>query len=148
MLAWMAVIALLSTDFGSERHTSSALVTLVRLFAPEASPQELEARLALWSWGLRKAAHVAEYAVLAVLAARWLLLACGLRGRGWQYGSVALAAAYGGLDELHQTFIASRSGQAADVLWDLAGAALGTGLYAWARGRSEGSRVSSETANR
>ena len=34
-----------------------------------------------------------EYAVLSVLAARWLLLACGLRGRGWHCGSVAMASA-------------------------------------------------------
>ena len=77
------------------------------------------------SFLVRKAAHMSEYAVLAILFGLtireykkepWLLL--------------ALAAAYAATDEFHQLFVPGRSGQLKDVLIDTAGGALGLGLLA------------------
>jgi VanZ family protein len=81
--------------------------------------------LGTWDLLLRKAAHMAEYAILAVLLAR------ALGSYAWAFGG---AVAYAVTDEIHQTFVAGRAGRPLDVLIDAAGAALG--LVAWWRLRS------------
>ena len=69
---------------------------------------------------LRKLAHAAEYAVLAVL----LLRALGSVAAAW-----LAAVAYAVTDEVHQRFVSGRVGAPRDVLIDAAGAA--AGLLAW-----------------
>lgn len=77
-----------------------------------------------------KVVHAALYAVLGGL----LRLAIGRSGP-----AVALAAAYGVTDEVHQAFVPGRDASVFDWLADLLGAALGAALAArtWrgARGR-------------
>ncbi len=86
---------------------------------------------------IRKSAHAAEYAVLAIL----LFLA--LRRRFW--AAFALAAAYAASDEFHQRFVPARSGQISDVLLDSAGALAGllllAGVTFLVRGRAEKRRA-------
>ena len=74
--------------------------------------------------GLRKLAHLAEYAVLYLLVRR--------AGPGPRK-AFALALLYAVLDEWHQTFLASRAGQVRDVLVDAVGIAAAAG---WSRGGS------------
>lgn len=84
-------------------------------------------------FGIRKAAHVTEYAILAVLASRALRRsrtptdpASSLHGtfpKAW-----GIAASYAALDELHQTFVPTRTGCWQDVVIDSTGAALGLAL--------------------
>jgi VanZ family protein len=63
---------------------------------------------------LRKLAHVAEYAVLYLLARR-----------GWPSGrSWLFCLAYACSDEWHQTFVPGRAGRVSDVVIDAAAAAL------------------------
>jgi VanZ family protein len=76
--------------------------------------------LGFWDLVLRKIAHAAEYAVLAVL----LLRALESAAAAW-----ALAVAYAVTDEVHQRFVSGRVGAPRDVLIDAAGAA--AGLLAW-----------------
>lgn len=78
------------------------------------------------SWGIwvQKSFHVAEYALLAALLYR------ALRGhrlaiRTALLGAWVVAILYAASDEIHQLFIASRSGALTDVGIDAAGAALG-----------------------
>jgi VanZ family protein len=77
-----------------------------------------------------KVVHAALYAVLGAL----LRVALGRSGP-----AIALAAAYGVTDELHQAFVPGRDADVLDALADLAGAALGAAVAAraWrsARGR-------------
>ncbi len=75
---------------------------------------------------LRKAAHVAEYAIFGALLAR----AVGMR-KGQVAVSAILAAVYAGSDEWHQTFVPTRKGNPLDVALDSAAALLGA--YAYAR---------------
>src|SRR4051794_20189590 len=63
MLAWMVVVFVASTDFGAESHTSRWLVPILRWFDPTLSHVAIE-RVHLI---VRKAGHVTEYAVLAML---------------------------------------------------------------------------------
>ena len=76
----------------------------------------------VWDLLVKKGAHVAAYAVLALLARRAGL---GL-GR-----AAALAALYAVSDEFHQTFIPGRNGAVVDVLIDLLGVGLGLLLHPW-----------------
>ena len=71
---------------------------------------------------VRKLAHLAEYAVLAMLAAR--ALGGSLRAwlsRNWPLVSFGLITAVAVADEAQQSFRASRTGSGLDVLIDLAG---------------------------
>lgn len=73
----------------------------------------------------RKAAHVIEYMVLALL----LVLALHALER-WQTAvlSLALAALFAVFDEMHQLFVDGRGAQVTDVLIDVGGIAVGVAL--------------------
>lgn len=80
------------------------------------------------------AAHAAEYVVLALLLLRALARA-DWRRVTWAaaLSAIALAVAYGLVDEWHQSFVPGRSSEWRDVIADAAGASLGAGT-AWAWG--------------
>jgi VanZ family protein len=113
-LAWTAVIGWFSGDRWGGATTESWLPVLSAL-VPWASPAQLEAA----HWMIRKAAHVAEYAVLAAL---WLQALARGMATAWP-AALALAAVTAILDELHQSTTLTRGGSVADVLVDAAGAA-------------------------
>jgi VanZ family protein len=75
--------------------------------------------LGVWDLVLRKLAHAAEYAVLALLLARAVSLA----------GAFVLGVAYAVGDEVHQHFVAGRHGAARDVAVDAFGVLVGLALY-------------------
>ena len=83
-----------------------------------------------WDIVLRKAAHIFEFAVLAIL-----LLRVGLRKerkikRKYVYlVALVFGLIYAVLDEYHQTFVIGREGSVKDVLIDSLGVILGTGVY-------------------
>jgi VanZ family protein len=83
---------------------------------------------------LRKLAHMTEYGLLFVL---WLR---ALRGRA-PWVAAAIAIAYAGTDELHQSFVTGRHGTPVDVLIDSTGVLIAalllyrTGLGRWLRER-------------
>jgi VanZ family protein len=85
------------------------------IFALSSIPS-LSTHLGTWDLILRKAAHMAEYAILAVLLRR----ATG--STWWAFG---LAVAYAATDEFHQTFVRGRHGTPVDVGIDAIGALLG-----------------------
>ncbi len=69
-----------------------------------------------------KSIHIAEYAILTALNA----FAIRSSSSGINVSNIALfssvmAVLYGSLDELHQTFVPTRSGQVLDVLIDAIG---------------------------
>jgi VanZ family protein len=109
---------------------------MVRWLAPDVSPETLD----LTVFAVRKAAHVTEYAILALLT--WVALHGSRRRSDFspQSASWALAllltAAYAVSDEIHQGFVAGRTGAAADVFLDVVGAAVGLLLVEqWRRWR-------------
>ena len=85
---------------------------------------------------VRKSIHLTEYAVLG-----WLLWRSATT-RNWQSRvatvafAMAMAIAFAGLDEWHQTFIPGRSGRLLDVGIDTVGAAVGL-LLASACGKTQ-----------
>lgn len=77
---------------------------------------------------VRKAAHMTEYAILAILLYIWMR-----RWRKSRIRTAGLAAVsavlYACSDECHQLFVAGRAGRINDVLIDSAGAVLGLALF-------------------
>ena len=120
-LCWTGLIAYFGGSQWSWAHTGAWLGPLLRALLPIASPEELATVHLL----IRKAAHVIEYAVLAVL---WR------RSVGGAWGPLGLAVLTGSLDELRQSFTPGRGGSMADVLLDGATATMALALMA-ARGR-------------
>lgn len=81
-----------------------------------------------------RAAHVLEFAVLAVLASRAILL-----GRAMNLKSVAwiflFSVSYGVFDELHQSLIPGRAFQLLDLGLDVFGVLVGISLFAFSKPR-------------
>jgi VanZ family protein len=75
---------------------------------------------------LRHLAHVVVYALLTFV----LLRAFGALEHGFTRGmvvlAIGLAVLYGVTDEIHQTFVPNRHGQAYDLIFDFAGALIGS----------------------
>jgi VanZ family protein len=122
----MAIIFAGSTDLMSAEHTSRIIVPLLRWFFPTISPITL-VRVEFF---LRKAAHVSEYAVLAVLFYRAFVHTVFQSRRALSAGIVLLScAAYASSDEFHQSFVPSRTSSLRDVMIDVCGATLAVLLY-------------------
>lgn len=131
------MISFLSTDSFAGSRTDAILRPLIRWVAPTAS----EEAVALIHAAVRKVAHVTEYAVLGLLVFRALDAPARPRVQTVAW-SLAVSAAYAGLDELHQTWVPSRTGAVLDVVIDASGAALGVAFRAW-RGSVSADRRSS-----
>jgi VanZ family protein len=123
VLIWLGVIFFGSTDLMSAEHTSRFIVPFLRWLKPDISPETL----ASVHFVVRKCAHVAEYAVLALLLLRAATLMTNLKPSipilcASVWGACLFVAA---TDEFHQTFVASRGASATDIMIDSGGAILG-----------------------
>jgi VanZ family protein len=114
-ILWSVLVLSTSTDAFSGAHTSSVIALF---FRHHLSPHHLD----LFNFLFRKCAHLTGYGILGAL---WFRALRGERG-GWSWrwalGGVAIAAAVGGIDEWHQSFVPTRGASAYDVLLDTAGA--------------------------
>jgi VanZ family protein len=130
LAVWLVAIFFFSTDAMSAGHTASIVEPLVRWFHPHATYAAIEGVHA----AVRKAGHVSEYGLLALLAYRAVRWGHDTPWR-WPWGAVAwtIAVAYACTDELHQTFVASRTGTLDDVYVDAVGAACALLALAWWR---------------
>jgi VanZ family protein len=130
----MGVIFGMSTKAGAPNNTSRIIGPIVRWLVPGISDEAL-GRVVL---GVRKTAHVTEYALLAALC--WRARRQPVRGdlRPWRRTdaafALAMAAVFAASDEWHQSFVPSRQGSGWDVLLDSCGAVLGL-LVLWRLGR-------------
>lgn len=114
---WIVVILLLGSDLFSSSETSRFLGPLLHWLFPDASP-ELLGRV---QFAIRKAAHVVEYGILALLCIRAWRLSYGWSQSITALASVAVVVAVAAVDELRQAQTADRSGATADVLLDALG---------------------------
>lgn len=118
LVLWMCLIFLASTGELSASNTSRIVRPLLLWLLPDIS----EARIALAHFLVRKAGHLTEYAILALLAARAFQGSFheALRRR-WFYLSLLLVIIYALTDEYHQSFVSSRTASIYDSLIDSAG---------------------------
>ena len=128
---WLGIICFESTDLLSSAHTGSILYSVLTYFFGHVNPLAF----VVWHHLLRKAGHVAGYAILSWLLFRaWratLPLPHALNwSLAWARISFLMTALVATLDEWHQTFIPSRTGNLRDVLLDST-AALGAQFLIW-----------------
>lgn len=135
VLIWLFVIFVFSAqpDVRSYEASGSVSYQLVkcydRLMHIQKTPEEMEKTALLIEYPVRKAAHMSEYAVLALLfLATYFAYSKREAGPGKiRFLSVcALLSVFGCacLDEFHQLFVQGREGKFTDVLIDSAGAAV------------------------
>jgi VanZ family protein len=119
VVVWIAVMFVGSTDILSAQHTSRFLVPFLRWLDPTISYRTIQTI----HFALRKAAHFAEYAILATLLWR------AFRGTFARMPRLAVstvtflvAAFFAASDEYHQAFMPSRTSSVRDVMIDCSGA--------------------------
>jgi VanZ family protein len=98
---------------------SRLLIWAAVIFTLSSIPS-LSTGLGIWDTILRKAAHLAEYAVLGGLIYRAL---------GREPLALAVGIAYAATDELHQYFVGGRHASPVDVAIDAVGVAVGMLLW-------------------
>ena len=139
LVAWIGFIFFASTGNLSGENTSLIVRPLLLWLFPDiGEPQLLRAHLLI-----RKAAHFAEYALLALLAARAFLTSSRPQlKRRWAVAALALVVVCALLDEYHQSFVPTRGGSVYDSMIDTAGGACALALvWLWrARRRRRGGR--------
>ncbi len=132
MILWMAVIFYYSHQPAAESSEISGSIcykivsAINKICSQNWSDAQLAQRAEGLSYPVRKAAHMSEYAILAVLILQ-VLNASTRRARYWMYYVIAqlLASLYAMTDEFHQLYIPGRSGAWSDVGIDSIGACLG-----------------------
>ncbi|HTR45119.1 MAG TPA: VanZ family protein [Thermodesulfovibrionales bacterium] len=132
VILWTGLIFWMSTDTFSSQNTSLIIEPLVRFLLPGIS----ERSLALIHGFVRKAAHLTEYFILALLLfrafRRTFPQAASLRLALRSLLIVALVAVG---DEFHQSFVATRTASVLDVGIDTVGGLLALGVMVF-RSRS------------
>lgn len=132
LILWMGIIFFLSTDNFSAAKTYGILAWFLSWIGYTPSPASLEA----FHWALRKGAHLTGYLVLFLLMTN--TLDCWRAGKSKNpYWGLVFTVFYALTDEYHQSFTASRSMAAGDVVWDFLGAFLGFLLYLYVSKRRE-----------
>lgn len=138
---WLAVIRAESTDTASSDRTGALLQKLFAMLAPRVAPSFIEQLNAV----LRKTGHFLGYAILSALVLFALRNTnrdrlCKLRQRpwgiylrdrwrpDWAFLAVLLTIVTAAFDEIHQSFIPSRTGRWQDVVLDTGGALVMQGL--------------------
>lgn len=120
VFVWMLIIFSASGDSSSMDHSSRIIEPFFRWLMPNITPGQLE----MVHLTVRKGAHMAEFALLALLLLRALSYERG-DAREWIPAAWVLATVYAASDELHQVFVPQRGASIIDVGIDSAGAALG-----------------------
>ena len=137
LVVWAALIFIGSSSVLSASNTST-LVRLVRWLVPTAGDE----KLALFHFLIRKAGHLTEYGILALLAARAFRTSSReLLRTGWLWAAFILVVAYSLTDEFHQSFVPSRTGSIYDSLIDSAGGLIALTILWWWRKRAENRAV-------
>lgn len=124
-----------STNLGAPKNTSRIIGPVLRWLIPDISRETQDTII----FGIRKAAHVTEYALLSLLLWRARRSDVPMEQRrkwNWNHATFAIlvAVAFAASDEFHQYFVSTRQGSIWDVLLDSSGAIAGI-LGLWGIGR-------------
>lgn len=134
LIGWMLLIFWFSAQPATQSQQMSGSVSyriiescdeILQLDMTEKEMEEWAERI---DFPIRKGAHMAEYAVCAVLSACCVIgyLAWGKRTSMLAFG---ITVCYAMTDEIHQLFVPGRAGRVSDVCIDSLGAALGLLLF-------------------
>ena len=129
LIAWMLFIFGWSTEVGSAEHTRS---TLERILSSLPILRDLpDEQILAIDYGIRKAAHIFEYTVLALFAFRAIRQDRTTFRDVDVWGPLALGVLYASTDEYHQSFVASRWPSVGDVMYDTFGVMIGVVATLW-----------------
>lgn len=134
---WLGVIRLESTDMASASNTSNVLYTVIAAVVPHVD----ETFVSQLDEVLRKIGHFAGYGILSVLvflalkntnydrlrpllSRSWGMYWRDFWRSDWALLGMMVTIVTAAFDEIHQTFIPSRTGRWQDVILDSCGAAV------------------------
>jgi len=145
LVLWAAVIFVASTSAFSASNTSLLVRPVLLWLFPHASEATINF---IHFVVIRKGAHFTEYAIFGLLAARafrtssreWLR-------RHWFLVSLLLVVAYALSDELHQSFVASRTASLYDSMIDSLGGLMALAILCWRRSKTGNSTASQKISN-
>jgi VanZ family protein len=137
VIVWLGIIRLESTDVASSANTSGLLYAVLSFLVPHINPQSVE----LINEVLRKTGHFLGYGILGALVffalrntnrdrnvplllRRWGMYLHDLWRMEWVLLGMGVTVITASLDEIHQSFMASRTGRWQDVVLDACGAAV------------------------
>ena len=136
LFLWIAVIFVGSTDVMSAEQTSRFIAPFLRWLKPDVTA----AMIAQVQFFVRKAAHLGEYAILAMMLWRAARHGTNIKVKmSILFVLVWVACAmFAAADEFHQSFVPTRTAAFGDVLIDICGAIAGliVCMMFVARGRS------------
>ena len=130
LMLWLMFIFYMSHQPAEESSAISdtvsyrAVAALDQICGWNLKQEQIEARAKKIHYPVRKAAHMTEYAILAILLLLHLS-AYRISGKRRYALSAVLAVLYAATDEYHQTFVEGRYGSPADVAIDCAGVFIG-----------------------
>ena len=130
-LLWLCVLALFSTDTFSAEHTGSVLLRIIHFLYGNVSAETFQEL----NFAVRKSAHFFSYGVLSAFAFfSWRATLPRLKpwSAWWSALALLLTLLAGSSDEIHQTFVASRTPSPHDVMIDMAGAVFFQLVIGWA----------------
>ena len=134
LIIWAALIFIGSGNVLAPSNTSILVRSVLWLF-----PQASEETLRLIHLIIRKAGHLTEYAILALLAARAFRTSSReLLRRRWFWVSLLFVVAYSLTDEFHQSFVPSRGASIYDSMIDSLGGLIALALLALVARRKQG----------
>lgn len=141
LLLWMAFIFFASTGEMSASNTSRIIRPLVLWLFPNTSEESLR----FIHFIVRKCAHFTEYAILAFFAARAFFgSSVKLLSQSWFFSSLLLVAIYSLTDEIHQSYVSTRTGSIYDSMIDTAGGLTALVIFALYRNRKTKKRASKD----
>jgi len=121
VLLWMSFIFWMSTGTFSAQNTSLIIEPLLRFLMPSISAEKAD----MIHGVIRKLAHVTEYFILGILLFR--AFRGGSRELGilrWAVSSFLVVVLYAVSDELHQSFLSTRTASLFDIGIDTLGGIL------------------------
>lgn len=122
---WVAVcvaaILAMSGEAFAGMHTGRYLTPFLRWLYPDISASQIREV----HFAVRKAAHLTEYAVLAMFSLRALRLTIDVSRLRIAGLTLLIVLAVAGVDELRQAHLAMRTGSVWDVVINLAGGSIG-----------------------
>lgn len=140
IISWIILIFLFSSQVATESsELSGRIVNSIAPVAPEIIKSSL-------TFLVRKSAHVFLYFVLGILTANFLV-SYKLKAKLVYIYSLIFVFVYAITDEIHQLFVAGRSGEVRDVLMDTVAGAVGIALYLGLRKLLSTKRASKSTKN-
>lgn len=120
-IVWTAIILVASTDLFSGSNTAGVLQRIaLTIFGHRFAPATAE----MLNHVIRKAAHLTEYGILGALTFRALRGERRSWNARWAIGAIVFATFIASIDEIHQSFVPSRTGTWHDVLLDAGGATI------------------------